>query len=125
MAKPLINQVSYTHRRPDQIFDKTSGVMSLEKYTTNGLYLSGMNSTDNSQTGSIFVPNASHVVNLTVEADEICQESDLLNAKYSRSPERGSTVDLLQLSSHLRRVERQRSSQQFNQQNEDCCFLTS
>nr|AVV48331.1 squamosa promoter binding-like protein [Litchi chinensis] len=125
MAKPLINQVSYTHQRPDQIFDKTAGVMSLEKYTTNGLYLSGMNSMDNSQTGSIFVPDASHVVNLKVEADEICQESDLLNAKYSRSPERGSTVDLLQLSSHLRRVERQRNSQQFNQQNEDCCFLTS
>ncbi|KAL5828601.1 hypothetical protein ACOSQ3_018069 [Xanthoceras sorbifolium] len=57
------------------------------------------------------------------EADEIFQESDLLNAKYSFSPERGSTVDLLQLSSHLERVERQRNSLQFKQQYDDRCFL--
>ncbi|KAK1553182.1 hypothetical protein Q3G72_030284 [Acer saccharum] len=61
-ARPLIDQVSYSHPSPDQNFLKNS-----------------------------------------VEADEIFQESDFLNAKYSLSPERESTVDLLQLSSHLKR----------------------
>ncbi|KAK2636018.1 hypothetical protein Ddye_030810 [Dipteronia dyeriana] len=124
-ARPLMDQVSYSHQSPDQIYHKTSGIMSLEKYTTNGSYLSAMNSMDGAQTASIIVPNAGHAVDMKVKADEIFQKSDFLNAKYSFSPECASTVDLLQLSSHLKRVERQRNSLEFEQKNDDCCFLTT
>lgn len=124
IAKPKTNQFSYAHQSPDPSFDINSGVLPLEKYAANGDYLSGMNSMDTTRTESIFVPNVDNAFDLKIEADETYRESDFFNAKYSLSPERGSTVDLLQLSSHLKRVEQQRHTQQFNPQSEDCCFLT-
>ncbi|KAJ0038378.1 hypothetical protein Pint_23472 [Pistacia integerrima] len=126
MPGPLINQTSRVHHTLDLNFDKPVGVMSLERYATDGLYSSGMNSVDSAQTGSIMVPDAGHAVDLEVEADGVFQKSDLLKARYFLPPEDGTTVDLIQLSSHLKRVEQQRNCMQEKQQNDDlCCFSTS
>ncbi|KAJ4710717.1 Squamosa promoter binding-like protein [Melia azedarach] len=119
MARPLINQVSHAHHNLSQNFGKTSGVTSSEKYARKGFYLSGMNSMDGAHSWSSMVPDAGHAVNLKVETDGVSQESDLLNDKYSHSPQHGSTVDLIQLSSHLKRVEQQRHSMQPKQHNDD------
>lgn len=124
MAMPLLNQASRANHSVIQISDKPLGISSLEKYTPNGFYSSGMNSLEIDQMESIMVSNAGHAVNCEVQADESFQELDFLNAKYCLSPEHGSTVDLLQLSSHLQRVERQRNSIQVKQE-DLCCFLTT
>ncbi|KAL1062674.1 hypothetical protein V6Z11_D13G096200 [Gossypium hirsutum] len=53
------------------------------------------------------------------------QDLDLLSARYCLSPETGTTVDLLQLSTHLQRVEQQRNSMQVKQENEDLFYFLS
>lgn len=125
MSGPSINQGSCVHHTLDLIFNKPVGVTSMERHAADGLYSAAMNSVDSAQTGSIMLPDAGCAVDLDVEADAVFQESDLLKAKNFLSPQDGSTVDLTQLSSHLKRVEHQRNSMQEKQQNDDlCCFLT-
>lgn len=63
----------------------------------NGFYSCGMNPTGTSQAGSF-------------------QDSGL-------SSPNGTTVDLLQLSTHLQRVEQQRSSMHVKPENEDLCYV--
>lgn len=126
IPRPLINQTSHVQHNLDLNFNKAVDLMSLERYATDGLYSSGMNSVDGAQTSSIMVPDAGHTVELEVEAGGVFQESDPIKAKYFLPPEDGSTVDLIQLSSHLKRVEQQRNCMQYKQQNDDlCCFSAS
>lgn len=119
MARPRISQVSRTHLNLGQNFVKTSGTAALGKYETKGFYTSGANSMDGAQMRSLMVPDASHGFELKVETDEVSQESDFFKDKNCYSPEQGFTVDLIQLSSHLKRVEQQRNSMQPNQYNDD------
>lgn len=120
-ASPLMLQGS--HHSIAQFSDKPLRVRPAERYGPNGFYSCGMNSMGVNQ---LEFPEASHVVDLDVHANRVFQESNCLDAKYCLSPENGSTVDLLQLSSHLQRVERQRNITQVKQENEDfCCFPTA
>ncbi|ESR51121.1 hypothetical protein CICLE_v10031270mg [Citrus x clementina] len=119
MARPLISQVSHTHLNLGQNFVKTSGTTPLGKYETKGFYTSGMNSMDGAQMRSLMVPDAGHAFELKVETDEVSQESDFFKDKNCYSPEQGFTVDLIQLSSHLKRVEQQRNSIQPKQHTDD------
>ncbi|KAL9420569.1 hypothetical protein AB3S75_038188 [Citrus x aurantiifolia] len=72
-----------------------------------------------SQMRSLMVPDAGHAFELKVETDEVSQESDFFKDKNCYSPEQGFTVDLIQLSSHLKRVEQQRNSIQPKQHTDD------
>lgn len=73
-------------------FGNTLGV---EKFVTSSMYSSGLSS---------------------IGADVVQSE---VEANRGFLPQRGSTVDLIQLSSHLKRVEQQRSSVQLKQQNDE------
>lgn len=78
------------------------------------------------QAGSVVVSDAGHTDNFEVQADGQFEESGLLSARYCLCPGHRTTVDLLQLSSHLHRVERQRNSMKVKHENEDmCCFHTT
>ncbi|KAF3431612.1 hypothetical protein FNV43_RR26343 [Rhamnella rubrinervis] len=123
-ASPLMLQGS--HHSIAQLSDKSLRVRPAEKYGPNGFYSCGRNSMGVNQLEAILLPEANHAVDLEVHANRVFQDSDCLDAKYCLSPENGSTVDLLQLSSHLQRVERQRNFTQVKQENEEfCCFPTA
>ncbi|XWS23068.1 hypothetical protein CRYUN_Cryun29cG0090000 [Craigia yunnanensis] len=119
MTRPLINQAGHAHHSSG----KSAAVSSLEK--ANGFYSCGMNPMGVGQAGSIVVSDAGHTVNFEVQADGYFQDSGLLSARYCLSPENGTTVNLLQLSTHLQRVERQRNSLQVKQENENLCYFHS
>ncbi|XP_022726133.1 squamosa promoter-binding-like protein 6 [Durio zibethinus] len=117
MSRPLIGQACHAHHSSG----KSAAVCSLEK--EKGFYSCGMNPMG---AASVVVSDAGYTVNFEGQAEGYFQDSDLLSAKYCLSPENGSTVDLLQLSTLLQRVERQRNSMQVKQENEDLCsFLTT
>ncbi|KAI9389824.1 hypothetical protein POPTR_008G097900v4 [Populus trichocarpa] len=123
-ARPLVSQVSHACQSLGNV-NKSLGVGSLEKYFPNGLYPSGMNFIEVNDMGPFVVPGSGHAADFQVETDGFLQQSDILNAKYGVSPENGSTVDLLQLSSHLQRVEQQRNSMQVKHENEEFCSFGS
>lgn len=56
--------------------------------------------------------------------DELFQESNAMTAKNYCSPEVAGTIDLLELSFHLERVEQQRHSTQVKQENDVFCCST-
>lgn len=123
-ASPMIMQSA--HHSITQLSDKPARVKSMERYGTNGFYSCGVNSMGVNQLESIMLPESNHAVDFEVHSNRVFQEQDCLDAKYCLSPENGSTVDLLQLSSHLQRVERQRNFSQVKQENEEfCCFPTA
>ncbi|KAK9277172.1 hypothetical protein L1049_006711 [Liquidambar formosana] len=121
-ASPMIIHSGHALCTVDQNSNKVIGVSSLENFTTNGFHSSGMNSMEVDQRGPIILSDAGNAVDFGVHADGIFQGSDSLDAKYCVSPEHGSTVDLLQLSSHLQRVERQRNIMHVKQESEDFCW---
>lgn len=122
MASPQIMQGRSAHHVLGQT-DKPVRVSSVEQYGSNGLYSYGMNSMEVDKIGSVMLSDASHAADFQVHTDGIFQESDILNANYFSSTEYGPTVDWLQLSSHLQRVERQRNSIQVKQENGDSCYF--
>ncbi|KAK6251965.1 hypothetical protein QUC31_013685 [Theobroma cacao] len=120
MTRPLINHAGHAYHS----FEKSAGMSSLEK--SNGFYTCGMNPMGAGQVGAAVVSDAGHNANFEVQGDGHFQDSDLLSARYCLSPENGTTVDLLQLSTHLQRVERHRNSMHVKLENEDLCyFLTT
>ena len=119
MTRSLINQAGHAHHSSG----KSAAVSSLDK--AKGFYSCGMNPMGVDQAGSIVVSDAGHTVNFEVQADGYFQDSGLLSARYCLSPENGTTVNLLQLSTHLQRMERQRNSLQVKQENDDLCYFHS
>ncbi|XVE74372.1 hypothetical protein DITRI_Ditri12bG0011600 [Diplodiscus trichospermus] len=115
MTRPLISQSCNALHNSGQ----SAAVCSLEK--ANGFYSRGMNSIGVGQTGS----DAGHTLNFEVQADGYFQDLGLLSARHCLSPENGTTVDLLQLSTHLQRVQRQRNSMQVKQENEGMSYFLS
>ncbi|RVW42166.1 Squamosa promoter-binding-like protein 6 [Vitis vinifera] len=106
--------------------DKPIGMSSLEKFASNGSNSSRMNSVEVAQMGPVMLPDGGNAVSFEVRTNRNFQGSDFLNAKYSHSSEREPTVDLLQLSSHLKRVEWQRNYMHVKQENDDFhCFPTT
>ncbi|XP_022776710.1 squamosa promoter-binding-like protein 6 [Durio zibethinus] len=120
MTRPLINQANLAYHSSE----KSAAVTSMEK--VNDLYSCGMNPVGVGQAGSVLLSDSGHTVSFEVQADGYFQDSGLLSARHCLSPENGTTVDLLQLSTHLQRVERQRNPMQVKQENEGLCyFLTT
>ncbi|XP_023917881.2 squamosa promoter-binding-like protein 6 [Quercus suber] len=123
IASPQVMQDGFAHHSVSQISDKPLRVNSMEQYGPNGLYSYGMNSLEIDKMGSVMLSDSDHAADFQVHSNGIFQESDILNAKYCPSPEHAPTVNLLQLSSHLQRVERQRNSNEVKQENEDFCYF--
>lgn len=77
------------------------------------------------QDGVIQVPD-SEAVSFGIQRDHgHDQRSNSKNSKNCLSPEGGPTMDLVQLSSHLQRVEQQKISVQLKQENDIFCSFTS
>lgn len=76
------------------------------------------------QDGVIQVPD-SEAISFEIQRDGHIQRSNSINSKNFLSPEGGPTMDLVQLSSHLQRVEQQKNSVQVKQENDSFCSFTS
>ncbi|WCJ22086.1 Squamosa promoter-binding-like protein 6 [Euphorbia peplus] len=120
MARPFVSQANRSHHTTG-FSDKSFGIESSGKYMSNAFHSTDMNSIKVDHNGSFMVSCAGRAADLQAETDGFLhdQEADFLNAKYCVSAEDGSTVDLLQLSSHLHRVEQQRSSAQVKHEIDD------
>nr|KYP56720.1 Squamosa promoter-binding-like protein 6 [Cajanus cajan] len=76
-----------------------------------------------SQTSSSRVSNSFPSELNHADGNGIFQGSDFVNVKDRLSCEDGATINLLQLSSQLQRVEHDRQSLQVKQENDSCCTL--
>ncbi|KAL5815685.1 hypothetical protein ACOSQ4_026326 [Xanthoceras sorbifolium] len=83
---------------------------------------SGVHSVEGSNLGPILISESYDSANFDMSKG-IYQGSDFMSAKERFSCEDGATVDLLQLSSQLERVEHQRQSMQVKQENDAFCCL--
>lgn len=88
---------------------------------SNKFLSSGMNSAEGNHLGPILISDCSEPVNFEV-TDAIFQGSDFVNTKDCLPCETGPTIDLLQLSSQLHRVEHQRQSIHVKQENDTFCL---
>lgn len=117
-VSPQIIPGRYAHYNAVQTSEKPIGLSSLEKFASNGGCSSRMNTVEVSQMGSIVLPDGGNAVGFEIQPNR--------NLQYSQFSEHEPTVDLLQLSSHLKRVEWQRNSTQVKQENDDFqCFPTT
>ncbi|KAJ6899725.1 squamosa promoter-binding-like protein 6 [Populus alba x Populus x berolinensis] len=120
MVRPLVSQAGGACQTLG-IANKSLGIGSSEKYVPVGFNSFGMNFIEVDNMEPFGVSGSGHAADLKVETDGFLHQSDFLNAKHCVSPENESTVDWLQLSSHLQRVEQQRNSMKVKHENEDFC----
>lgn len=120
MVRPLVSQAGGAFQTLG-IANKSLGVGSSEKYVPIGANSFGMNFIEVDDTGPFGVSDSAHAADLKVATAGFLHQSGFLNDKHRVSSENGSTVDWLQLSSHLQRVEQQRNSMQVKHENEDFC----
>ncbi|KAL6175404.1 hypothetical protein ACLB2K_052045 [Fragaria x ananassa] len=113
IAHPSVMSVSQTHYNLSQVSDKlcsqgsTSGVSN--KFPSSG--------------GPMTISNGRDAINFGTNG--IFQGSQFLNTKYRLSCDGGTTVDLLQLSSELQRVDDQQHSLQVKQEYDAFCCIQS
>uniref|UniRef100_A0A5B6Z413 Putative squamosa promoter-binding-like protein 6 isoform X3 n=1 Tax=Davidia involucrata TaxID=16924 RepID=A0A5B6Z413_DAVIN len=117
MVQPLI---SHAHYSVGQVSEKLLGVRS--QASTSGVSNKFHSSAEENHLGSILISDDSDAVNFGI-ADGIFQGSDYMNVRDRLSGEDVATIDLLQLSSQLQRVEHQRQSMQVKQENDAFCGL--
>ncbi|PQP93698.1 squamosa promoter-binding-like protein 18 [Prunus yedoensis var. nudiflora] len=123
MARPLVMPVSHTNYRLVQGSENIIGGCSHASSSgVSNKFLSGMNSGAGTHLGPILLSNGSDTDDFGI-SDGIFQGSDFENAKDRLSCEDGTTIDLLQLSSQLLRVEDQRQSMQVKQESDAFCCL--
>jgi hypothetical protein len=80
---------------------------------------SELNPPDGNHLSPILISDNNDIVNFEI-ADEIFQDSDFVNAKDRLSCEDDATIDLLQLSTQLQRVEHHRQSFQVKNESDSC-----
>ncbi|KAM1065326.1 hypothetical protein TB1_020196 [Malus domestica] len=123
VPNPLINQRA--HHCFGQLNEKTSRVNSMENCGRNRSYPFSKKSMGANHMESVNISDSSHAADFQLHTDRAYHVSDCLSAKYCVSPERGTTFNLLQLSSHLQRVEHERNFLQVKQENgKFYCFPT-
>lgn len=120
MALPQVHGVKHhAYRGTDQNSAKNLGISTLKGFASNG-YSSGMIDDE----GKARAHDGSVPLSVRVRREKTFQVSDYIHANCSPPLEVG-TLDLLQLSSHLQRVDEQRNSLQVKQENETfCCSST-
>lgn len=109
MARPLLMPFSHTHHNLSQDSDKLFGGCS--QASTSGV------SNKYPSFGPMMVTSGNDTDDFGI-SDGIFQGSQFLNTKDRLSCDGGTTIDLLQLSSQLQRVEDQRQSLQVKQEND-------
>ncbi|CAK9142438.1 unnamed protein product [Ilex paraguariensis] len=120
-AVPLIVQGELNaHQVLGQNSSNPLCISVLENYVPNGFFSSGMDSAL-ANVGPPMLPDNGISVNFEVQKGGIFPRSDAMDSKYCLSPESGPTVDLLQLSTHLQRVEQHRNYVQVKQENDIFC----
>ncbi|OMO79901.1 Transcription factor, SBP-box [Corchorus olitorius] len=124
MSRSLVISGSHTHYNMSQVSEKLIGISSQASTTgvSNKFSSSGMNSTEGSHLGPLLISDGNGTANFDI-TNGIYQGSEFINTKDHLSCEDGPTIDLLQLSSQLQRVEHQRRSMQAKQENETFCCL--
>ncbi|XP_062116765.1 squamosa promoter-binding-like protein 16 [Humulus lupulus] len=109
MVRPLVKPESHACYNVGQVSKKLVGASS--SCVSNKLPSLGMNSVSGSYPNPIMMSNGGDNVNFEI-TDGMFQGSDFLNSKDRISCEDSPTINLLQLSSQLRRVDDQRQSMQ-------------
>lgn len=124
MTRPLIMPGSNPHYGMSRVPEKFIGLSSQASLSgaSNKFLSSEMNSAEENHLGQVLISDSSDAVNLEI-ADGIFQGSEFLNSSDRHSCENGPTIDLLQLSSQLQRVEHQRQSMQSKKENDAFCCL--
>ncbi|XP_052179817.1 squamosa promoter-binding-like protein 6 isoform X1 [Diospyros lotus] len=122
VAQPMI--VSGTHGNYNVSIISEKPLKVTPQGSTSGLphkfNSTGMNSAEDHHFGPTLIPNDSYAFNFT---DGIFQGSEYMNSKDQLSYDEVHTIDLLQLSSQLQRVEHQRQSIQVKQEKDNLCGL--
>lgn len=123
-TRPMVKPSSHPCYSISQVSLKLVGASS--RASTSGvptkLPFLGMNPVDANHLNPIMISNVGDNVNFEI-TDGIFHGSDFLNSKDRISCEHGPTIDLLQLSSQLQRVEDQRQTLQIKQKNDAFCSL--
>lgn len=125
MARPVAMPASHACYSISHDSEKITGSCSQASMNTASIKLPslGMNPVDGSHHLSpMLISSASDAVNFDI-TDGIFQGSDFVNSKDRPSCDDEPTIDLLQLSSQLQRVEDQRQTMQMKQENDAFCCL--
>lgn len=109
ITSPLIHKGSHADSSPGHSAGHSGGLF--RKVSQSGLHASGMYSMDGDHVELTMIdPRDDSVVDLKLQGDDICCPSNIRNASNNQPLGHGVILDLLQLSSHLQRIEQQRHS---------------
>lgn len=123
MASPMVIPSSHSHYSLSQVSEKIVGISSQASTGgVSGSFPSEINPPDGGHLGSALISDSNDIVNLEI-ADGFFQGTDFVTMKNRLSCEDAPTIDLLQLSSQLHRVDNQRQSLQVKQENDSFCSL--
>ncbi|KAJ7978769.1 Squamosa promoter binding-like protein [Quillaja saponaria] len=126
MACTLVMPRNHSHYSMSQFSEKIMGLSSQASThkVSDKFPLSDINPTEGSHLGlgPVLISESNDIGNFEI-SDEMFQGSDFVNSKSSLSRKDVPTIDLLQLSSQLQRVEHQRQSMQAKQENDSFCCL--
>ncbi|KAL2340649.1 hypothetical protein Fmac_008589 [Flemingia macrophylla] len=122
MARPTVIPSSHGHYSTSQVPEKMMGINSQASSGVSDRFPSEFNPADGNHLSPILISDGNEIVNFEM-ADGIFQGSDFVNVKHRLSSEDSLTIDLLQLSSQLQRVEHQRQYLQVKQENDSPCSL--
>ncbi|XP_022987111.1 squamosa promoter-binding-like protein 6 [Cucurbita maxima] len=119
IGRPMVLLDGQNHYSMSQLSEKLMGVSSQVSVNgvSNKFNSSGLNASEGCTLGPISTPETSDAVNLEI-TNRIFHESNLADPC-----EGGPTIDLLQLSSQLHRVEHQRQAMQVKQESNAFCCL--
>lgn len=125
MARPLvIPSSSHSNYSQSQLTEKIIGMSS--QASTSGVsdrFRSKMNpAIDGSHLSPVLMSDNSNILHFAM-ADGMFQGPGFVNIKDGLPCEDGPTIDLLQLSSQLQRVEHQRQSSKVKEENDSSCSL--
>ncbi|KAF9626650.1 hypothetical protein IFM89_038484 [Coptis chinensis] len=123
MGQPLLIQGNHPNYNLNQFSQKVFGISSQASTSLGSNRFSS--SVEIERLNPIVASDASNSVNFGVHTDGIFHATDLVSATDLLSHEHtdATTVDLLQLSSELQRVEHQRHSMQAKQENDTFFYL--
>ncbi|KAK7265882.1 hypothetical protein RJT34_33507 [Clitoria ternatea] len=123
LAHSLVMPSGHSHHfSMSQVSEKIGICSQTSSSRVSDSFPSELNPTDGNHLSPVLISDNNVIVNFDM-ADGIFQGSDFPNIKGRLSCEDGATIDLLQLSSQLQRVEHQRQSFQVKQENDSSCTL--
>lgn len=122
MSRHLVIPTSHSHYGMSPVSEKMIGMSSHASSGVSDRFPSELNHNDGSHLSPILISGNNELVHFEM-ADGIFHGSDFVNVKDRLSCEDGPTIDLLQLSSQLQRVEHQRQALQVKQENDSSCSL--